>query len=446
MAAGLVKEKIVTQKRSFLFLQGPHGPFFKQLGRALRAQGHTVSRINFNPGDVLDWMGRGSYCYFGRPKNFITYLDKFVLTHHVTDLVLYGDCRPLHKEAIQFFRDRGARVHIFEEGYIRPHWVTYEREGVNGHSSIKKLLESQNFIVPKKKAYFSTDLGHTTRNLIFYCLRYYAPQWAAFYTFPFARTHRKMASFPEAMLWVRRLLKLKRIKRKADKQTFEFLETQKPYFLLPLQLDSDYQIRVHSPFSSMLDAIWKIMDSFAQHASSEDVLVLKNHPLDVGCIPYAKEIERMAKDLRIEGRVIYIDGGPFHDLVKNAKAMVVINSTSGFQAMRHKVPTKVLGNAIYDLPGLAASQSFDDFWKEQDPIDISYYRSVREVLLNTCQINGSFYTKCGRHLLCRRLVELLPAEELKGVTRVELSNRKSKSKDRVRSVRSKSKKASISFF
>src|SRR5690606_24548471 len=125
-------EESVTKKRSFLFLQGPHGPFFKELGLALRAEGHNVQRINFNAGDLLDWYGKGTHCFFWRPKNLIRWLEKFIQNYAVTDLVLYGDCRPLHKDAIQFFRDRGKRIHIFEEGYIRPHWVTYERDGVNG--------------------------------------------------------------------------------------------------------------------------------------------------------------------------------------------------------------------------------------------------------------------------------------------------------------------------
>ncbi|WP_458339329.1 capsular polysaccharide export protein, LipB/KpsS family, partial [Bordetella pertussis] len=32
-------------------------------------------------------------------------------------------------------RASGVRVHVFEEGYFRPHWVTLERGGVNAHSS-----------------------------------------------------------------------------------------------------------------------------------------------------------------------------------------------------------------------------------------------------------------------------------------------------------------------
>ena len=34
---------------------------------------------------------------------------------------------------------RGLRIHVFEEGYMRPYWVTYERGGTNGHSRLMDM-------------------------------------------------------------------------------------------------------------------------------------------------------------------------------------------------------------------------------------------------------------------------------------------------------------------
>lgn len=429
-----------------MFLQGPHGPFFKELGLILRAQGYSVHRVNFNVSDCLDWYGKDTHAFFWRPKNWILWLEQLIQKYPITDLVLYGDCRPLHKEAIDYLKARGVIIHILEEGYIRPHWVTYERDGVNGNSRLKKMMVENVLPRSKKSAYFSQKLGKTTQSQVYYCIRHYAPQWLVGYIFPFARTHRMMGSFPEAMLWIKRFFGLKKIKARADAQAQQLLASQRPYFLLPLQLDSDYQIRVHSPYSSMLDGIWRIMESFAEHSKKTDLLVIKNHPLDNGFIRYGKHITGMAKDLKVEDRVIYIDGGPFHDLVTHAKAMVVINSTSGFQAMRHGIPTKVLGDSIYDIPGIASSQSLNQFWKKQDPVDLEQYRMIRELLLETCQINGSFYTKRGRALLSRRLPELLTAPDEVLVRRVELSNRKGVHKVKNRIKKSDGKVVSIGFF
>ena len=56
--------------RVFLFLQGPHGPFFGALGRMLRAAGCMVWRVGFNAGDAAFWRDRCTYIpYRGTPED-----------------------------------------------------------------------------------------------------------------------------------------------------------------------------------------------------------------------------------------------------------------------------------------------------------------------------------------------------------------------------------------
>ena len=45
----------------FLFLQGPHGPFFQRLARMVRHSGADVWRVGFNAGDRLFWQDRDRY-------------------------------------------------------------------------------------------------------------------------------------------------------------------------------------------------------------------------------------------------------------------------------------------------------------------------------------------------------------------------------------------------
>ena len=56
-----------AQNRVFLFLQGPHGPFFHRLGKMLRLAGAEVWRVGFNAGDRAFWF---------HPKSYIPYRDK----------------------------------------------------------------------------------------------------------------------------------------------------------------------------------------------------------------------------------------------------------------------------------------------------------------------------------------------------------------------------------
>ncbi|MEL6992060.1 MAG: capsule biosynthesis protein CapA, partial [Pseudomonadota bacterium] len=45
----------------FLFLQGPHGPFFQRLARMVRHSGADVWRVGFNAGDSLFWQDRDRF-------------------------------------------------------------------------------------------------------------------------------------------------------------------------------------------------------------------------------------------------------------------------------------------------------------------------------------------------------------------------------------------------
>jgi len=124
----------------FLFLQGPHGPFFARLGRMLNRAGAEVWRVGFNAGDSAFWPDRASYMPFrGMPEAWADTLDAMLDVKDVTDIVLYGDTRPIHAEAVRQARARGLRIHVFEEGYMRPYWVTYERGGSNGNSRLMNL-------------------------------------------------------------------------------------------------------------------------------------------------------------------------------------------------------------------------------------------------------------------------------------------------------------------
>ena len=127
-------------QRVFLFLQGPHGPFFNKLGKMLRRAGADVWRVGFNAGDRAFWFHPSSYIPFRGHAD--TWKDTFVALlaeKGVTDIVLYGDTRPIHAQAVTEAKARGLTVHVFEEGYMRPYWVTYERGGSNGNSRLMNL-------------------------------------------------------------------------------------------------------------------------------------------------------------------------------------------------------------------------------------------------------------------------------------------------------------------
>ena len=128
----------MTERRSFLFLQGLATHLFVRLGDALAARGHAVHRVNFNAGDRLFWKRPNATDFTGTNDQWPAALEALIATHGVTDLVMFSDCRPRHVSAIALARRYGVRPWIFEEAYMRPGYITLEQGGVNAHSSLPR--------------------------------------------------------------------------------------------------------------------------------------------------------------------------------------------------------------------------------------------------------------------------------------------------------------------
>jgi capsular polysaccharide export protein len=117
--------------------RGSPRTFFVRLGDALAARGHAVHRVNFNAGDRLFWRRPNATDFTGRPEDWPAALAALIVAHGVTDLVMFGDCRPLHEAAIAVAR-RGVDAWVFEEAYLRPGYITLEQGGVNGNSPLPR--------------------------------------------------------------------------------------------------------------------------------------------------------------------------------------------------------------------------------------------------------------------------------------------------------------------
>lgn len=410
--------------QSFLFLQGPHGPFFRQLGRHLAKAGHRITRVNFQGGDVVDWPCGDVVWFRDPPAAWPQRVAALARARGVSDLVLYGDCRPFHRAAIAAVRPLGVRVHVFEEGYFRPDWVTLERDGVNGHSRLvfdpAALLAAFEAAAAPAVAPLSSmppasstspassmppalpALPPSMPSMLRLCIRHYLARGCLQTLFPHYRSHRPQSAWRETAAWLGRFCRRHTAAGSEGQRIDALLADPAPMFLFPLQLDSDAQIRCHSPFSGMIEALALVIGSFARAALPTDRLVIKNHPLDNGLTDYRRLVADLAAARGCAGRVVFIEGGHLPTLLRCAQGVVMVNSTTGLQAIHHGRPTKVLGRAIYALPGLVDAQPLDGFWRAPQPPDPRLYRALRGQLMAACQFNGSFFTAEGR-------ARLLPA-------------------------------------
>ena len=137
------------------------------------------------------------------------------------------------------------------------------------------------------------------------------------------------------------------------------------------------------------------MQSFAHGAGPTDRLVIKLHPWDTGLRPWRRISLALAKDLGVGSRVEFIDGGSLDELLAAAKGMVTINSTCGVGALRLGLPVKVLGDCVYDISGLTAQCSLDDFWRKAPAPDPVLRDAFVRAMAGCIQIKGGFFSEAG---------------------------------------------------
>ena len=392
-------------KRAFLFLQGPPGPMMHQLAVAMRDQGMKVERINICAGDKLDWPEPATN-FRGHFRDWPVFFDNFLREHQITDILLFGDCRPYHVSARGVAALRGVRTYVLEEGYLRPHWMTLELDGVNGHSRLARnkdwLIEQASGLPPEP---FLPPITAEFRRRVRDTARHYIAVHAGRLAYPFYSTHRKGSALMEAAGWGWKYLVSGLRRRQAD-DIVHSLEG-KSFFLFPLQLSGDYQIRSHSPFPDMRAAARYVMESFARHAEEDAHLLIKAHPFDTSLFNWRSYIDRHARRLGIRGRIHFIDGGNLEGLAASTTGMVCVNSTSATLALAAGSPVCTLGEAIYKVPGLTFPRHLDEFWTDPMPPEPGLYGAFRRVLVDRCLVRGGIASESAVQTLIKSMLERL---------------------------------------
>lgn len=380
-----------------LLLQGPLGPFFTRLAADLRQAGAEVYKVNFNGGDwvcSLTAPRHASINFTGTLGDWPAFFIELLERHRIDTVLLFGDCRPIHVAPLVIARHRGLTVGVFEEGYLRPDYITLERGGVNSRSSL-----------PQDPAFYRVQdsspappphpLGSTFRHAALWGSVYYTAATLAKPVFRHYWHHRPLGVL-EGLYWARSFWRKLRYRWK-ERYLKARLLGPKPdrFFLVPLQTCGDAQIKVHSRFRTVPRFIEHVVRSFARSAPGECVLIIKHHPLDRGYSDHTDLIDRLIARHNLPGRCFYIHDQHLPTLLRNTEGVVVINSTVGLSAVGEGVPVKACGDSIYDMPGLTFQGELDQFWKDAASFEpnMALWRAFRNYLITHTQLNGSFYRR-----------------------------------------------------
>lgn len=371
-----------------LLLQGPMGGFFAQLAQWLRTQHIEVHKINFNGGDRLFYRDAFATDFKGQLTDFPSWLVAHLQSLSIDTVVCFGDCRLYHTRARAVCQQLGIHFLVFEEGYLRPDYITLEPEGVNANSKIDlSVMLSQ----PIEHDH-PLPTASSFSLMVWSAFLYYLAWILCSPAYPHYQHHRLLTPFQEIIAWLRSLRRrLTNTAFDRRKQAYIHKHLSGRYFIVALQVHNDSQVRVHSDYDDVSDFVVETMQSFAQYAAADQHLVIKHHPMDRGYRSYRGLIRQTAQDLGIQTRVLYVCDVHLPSLIKRSIGLITINSTTGLQALFHGKPVMALGRAIYQYPRLTFQGELKDFWAGYQPVDQDYYWCFRSFLIHHSQLNGSFY-------------------------------------------------------
>jgi capsular polysaccharide export protein len=331
-----------------------------------------------------------------------------VRRHGITDILYYGDRLPYHRAAVGVARELGIRGTTFEFGYLRPDWITLERQGMSALSHFPRdpaairaaaaMLPPHTIMERYTHAFGVEAFREVTHHLLtFFGTPFYPRYNADSYYNPLLNY----------LSYIPRLMASGRRGARAAVRTRNWLQMKRRYALVPLQMQNDYQLRANSPLRHQREAIELVLQSLKRAAPEDFHVMFKIHPLDNGWERWARVVGDVAGGLGIPRRVSTIDGGHLPTLLDHCSRVILINSTVGMHAIQRLRPTKVLGLAMFDIPGLTHQGSLDDFWSTPELPDPELHDCFIRLLAATIQIQGSFYNREGRKNAIQEIAQRL---------------------------------------
>lgn len=395
-----------NRDKVFLLLQGPPSGFSSLLSKGLTSRGAKCLKINFCLGERLFWRGSNAFNYRDSLANWPAFLSAFIQQHKVTDLIYYADRLPYHRDAIEVAKALNINAITYENGYLRPHWITLEHSGMSRLSHFP--IDPEHILKEGKKLPYPTiqkGLQHPFWQEAWNEVVYNLANYFDLLIYPKYQADKVYNPLYEYINYIPRLLKSK--KNEALAHTITHKLKNKRFFVFPLQMQNDYQLRENSPFHRQADAITLIIKALKESLESDTHLLFKIHPMDNGIENWSKIISEQANNYDLTDKVWCIDGGNLDHLLRDCAGTITINSTVGVLAIQKLKPVIVLGDAMYDIAGLTSQQRLTAFFQQPSPPNPDLVDAFVRLMAASIQVHGSFISKKGRKIAIEEMSERL---------------------------------------
>jgi len=395
----------------FLFIGAPFGPFFSRLAREIEMAGGEVFRTVCEGGEFLETPSACRIIYRHRDGDWKRFVRGVVRRKKVDAVITFNDTLPRNRAALEVAEEFGLHSFVLENGYLRPHWVTLERDGVNGFSRLPRdpgayLEARRNTPEPTDNRQFPAGL----RPHVVHTITHFAAAIAFKPVLGFDAKYYGDSVYLQGLGYIREYLwRITHDETGVLARALELADAGRKVFLALLQKPGDAQLVVHSRHGGNAAFVEELITSFASDAPPEAVLVVKQHPLDYGVERLPERVAALVARHKLADRVFFLRKTSIDKIIARADAVVTINSTAGLAAIIEEKPVLCVGRAFYNIPGLASVGPLSRFWREATPPSADLVKGFVAFLKRTSQFNGGFHTPEGREilapLLAQRLVE-----------------------------------------
>ena len=417
-----VKAGGFAASQRFLFASAPFGPFFAELAQALEAQGCEVWRLCFEGGDVWETPARNRIVvpHFQSQADFAAFVEAELRARSIDCVVTFNDILPRNRAVLETAKRLGLDRFVLENGYLRPHWVTLERDGVNGFSALPRdrafylaqhaLSRAQGAPAEPDAQKFEVRVRYHVMNTI----AHFAMAVVASPVLRFNPSYYGDSVWRQAWGYVREYAW--RQVNNEDAQTQRIHAAKQaghPVFTVLMQKPGDGQLVVHSKYGGNNKFLREVIGSFARYAPKDALLVVKQHPLDYGVEKSPAYAAALFKMHGIEDRAVYLRMTSMDICMDISHGLVTVNSTGGLAALQKGLAVKCMGAAVYDVEGLTYQGALNSFWRKGRPAEAEVLEGYIAHLMRTSQLNGGFHSREARAVLVggmvQRLVSASPA-------------------------------------
>lgn len=256
-------------------------------------------------------------------------------------LIMHNHQRFMHAVFSAVAEKIGTKVIVFERGLFRPFTTTIDVGGVNADSSVKdqwsasnNLVQKINFSNSRTNAFdsFRTRL----RFLKFYVLILIE---SMFRISPAAYLPKKPSQLIRFVT--------NKISTKLSFCGYPKVSIHKKFVVFALQLPSDTQLLLNSPWNSNMQLLFYINQALEEFAITSITFICTAHPLDDAIYSDFSHLKFTRESTA--------------SLLNNACGVLTVNSTVSIEALKQSGPICLLGQSGFNVPDVGFFENFESF-------------------------------------------------------------------------------------